>query len=309
MTHVEMLILALILDALLGEPKFLWSRVPHPAELMGKAIDRLDLMLNRGRLRVIKGGLAIGALALIAVGLGLFIALIPDFGILEMLTIAILFAHKSLIEHVGAVAQALGQSVQAGRKSVGMIVGRDTRDLDESDVTRAAIESAAENFSDGVVAPAFWALLFGAPGILFYKLVNTADSMIGHRSEDYEQFGKAAARLDDLLNWIPARATAALFCLVGRAKDAWNDTAEDAVYHRSPNAGWPEAAMAVSLGIALAGPRSYFGERTDDPFVNGAARRVLEPGDIIAAVALLWKSWRVSLGGLVLLAIVWRLVA
>lgn len=308
MTHIEILLLALLIDAGLGEPKAIWSRIPHPAALMGQAIDALDQRLNTGGMRIAKGAVAILGLVVLAFGIGQFIAFLPDFGLLEVLVVAILLAHKSLIEHVTAVHNALGSSLGAARKAVGMIVGRDTRDLDESDVTRATIESASENFSDGVIAPAFWALLFGAPGIIIYKMVNTADSMIGHRSEQYEQFGKAAARLDDALNFIPARLSAALICFMGGAKDAWNDTAEDAIYHRSPNAGWPESAMAASLGIALAGPRSYFGERTEDPFVNGTGRRELTRHDIPKAVALLWKCWRVMVIGLAVIAVIWRLI-
>ena len=308
MTHVEILILALALDALFGEPRAIWTRVPHPAVIMGQAIDVLDHRLNFGAARIVKGAIAIAALFLAAMIIGWLIAIFPDFGLLEVAVVAILLAHKCLIDHVIAVREALATGLSEARKSVGMIVGRDTKNLDESGVTRAAIESAAENFSDGVVAPAFWALLFGAPGILIYKVVNTADSMIGHRSAQYEKFGKAAARLDDLLNWIPARISAGLIILAGGARKAWLDVAEDAEYHRSPNAGWPEAAMAYSLDAALAGPRSYFGETTTDPFIHGNGRRELTRADITAAVRLLWRAWRMMVGTLIVLALLWRIL-
>jgi adenosylcobinamide-phosphate synthase len=162
--------------------------------------------------------------------------------------------------------------------------------MDEVAVARSAIESAAENLSDGVVAPAFWFLIGGAPGIIVYKMVNTADSMIGYRTPRYLEFGWAAARMDDLLNLIPARLTALLIALVGRVAD-WRGTIADARLHRSPNAGWPEAALSRALGIALAGPRAYDGVLQDYPWVNGTGRRPLTPEDIDATIGLLWKTW------------------
>ncbi len=291
MTHVEMLLVALILDATLGEPGGLWNKVQHPTRLMGIAIDWLDIRLNFGRERKIKGAIVVAALVIGAAISGNLIAWIPDYGVLETLAAAILLAHRSLIDHVNSVAKALAESLVAGRASVANIVGRDVEALDESSVARAAIESAAENFSDAVVAPAFWFLIFGLPGILVYKAVNTADSMIGHMNERYAQFGWAAAKLDDLLNWIPARLTAALICLVYRSSSAWETVNDDADLHRSPNAGWPEAAMAGVLGIALSGPRSYSGTLTRDAYLNGSGRRTLLPGDISRAVDVLWRCW------------------
>jgi adenosylcobinamide-phosphate synthase len=176
-----------------------------------------------------------------------------------------------------------------------MIVGRDVAALDESAVARAAIESAAENFSDGVVAPVFWFVLAGLPGIVAYKLVNTADSMIGHRNERYAQFGWAAARLDDVMNYIPARLAAGLIALAMAAPEALDVMRADAGHHRSPNAGWPEAAMAGALGVALSGPRVYGGQRTNDRFVNPAGRRDLGSAEIAAAVRVLWRAWALML--------------
>jgi adenosylcobinamide-phosphate synthase len=176
--------------------------------------------------------------------------------------------------------------------AVSRIVGRDPEALDEAGVCRAAIESTAENFSDGIVAPAFWYLIAGLPGILAYKAVNTADSMIGHRSDRYRAFGWAAARLDDLLNYIPARISGALLTAAapavgGSAKGALNAMLRDARKHRSANAGWPEAAMAGALGLALAGPRIYASGRVEDAWMNASGRPNAKPSDIASALRLL----------------------
>ncbi len=181
-------------------------------------------------------------------------------------------------------------SLPGGRRAVSMIVGRDTATLDAPGISRAAIESAAENLSDGVIAPAFWFLIAGLPGLMLYKITNTADSMIGHRTPRHEQFGWAAARLDDLLNLIPARLTALLIALT----HGWTDPRpilRDAPLHRSPNAGWPEAAMAVVLNIALSGPRAYHGEMRDFPWVWTEGRRDPGPDQIDAACSALWRTW------------------
>lgn len=285
-----LLIPALLLDAALGEPKWLWDRYPHPAVLMGRAVGYADARLNHGSQRRAKGVLAMVLLGLIAATLGWLIHLIPDFGLIEVIVAAILLAQKSLVQHVRAVADALRLSLPGGRQAVSMIVGRDTAALDPPGVSRAAIESAAENLSDGVIAPAFWFLIAGLPGLMLYKITNTADSMIGHRTPRHEQFGWAAARFDDLLNLIPARLTALLIALT----HGWADPRpilRDAPLHRSPNAGWPEAAMAVVLNIALSGPRAYHGEMRDYPWVWAEGRRDAGPGDIDAACAALWRAW------------------
>ena len=286
----------MLLDSRLGEPKWLWSRIPHPVTVMGAAIAATDKWLNAGRLKRLKGALSIAALVALFFGLGWGLALIPDAGVLEIVLAAILIGHRSLTEHVAAVALALGESLDAGRGAVSKIVGRDVADLDQSAVARAAIESAAENFSDGVVAPVFWFLIFGLPGIVAYKLVNTADSMIGYRTEKYRAFGWAAARLDDVVNYIPARIAAGLIALSAGSKAAVKVIRRDAGRHRSPNAGWPEAAMAGALGVALSGPRMYDGQMTNDGFVNAAGRKELGVADIKAAVAQLWRAWALMLG-------------
>ncbi len=298
-----LLIPALLLDAALGEPRLLWDRVPHPAVLIGKAVAWLDATLNQGPARRLKGVAAAAILCAGALALGWLIAAIPDFGLLEVLAAAALLAQRALADHVRDVARALRLGLGDGRAMVARIVGRDTATMTEAEVARGAIESAAENLSDGVIAPALFFLLFGLPGMLLYKAVNTADSMIGHRTPRHEEFGWAAARLDDVLNWVPARVTAALIAL----SHGWTDAApilRDAPLHRSPNAGWPEAAMAVVLDTALSGPRSYHGERRDFPWVWPEGRRDIGAADIDRATSALWRTWAALLALTLLLAVI-----
>jgi adenosylcobinamide-phosphate synthase len=176
-----------------------------------------------------------------------------------------------------------------------MIVGRDTAAMDEAAIARAAIESAAENLSDGVIAPAFWFAVGGLPGMAIYKAVNTADSMIGHRTPRHRDFGWAAARLDDVLNLVPARLTAFLILAAHGAWRAAPHLRGEARLHRSPNAGWPEAALAPVLDVALAGPRSYEGRMTDFPWVNPEGRRDADADDVDRACAALWRIWALAL--------------
>ena len=298
-----LLLCALLLDAGFGEPPWLWSRLPHPAVVMGRAVGFLDRQMNKGRARKARGIVALVVLVIAAGGIGWGIAAVPDAGILEIIAAAILLAQRSLSDHVAAVARALRMSLPEGRRAVAMIVGRDTAALDAPGIARAAIESAAENLSDGVVAPAFWFLVAGLPGMLIYKMVNTADSMIGHRTPKHEEFGWAPARFDDLLNLIPARLTAAMIAVA----HGWMDhrpVLRDAGLHRSPNAGWPEAAMAVVLDVALSGPRSYHGVRRDFPWVWPEGRRDAGPADIDRAVVALWRTWGVMCAVLAVIAIV-----
>ena len=298
-----LLVPALLLDAAFGEPNWLWSRLPHPAVVMGRAVGWLDARLNTGENRKAKGVLALLVLVFGAGLTGAVISAIPDSGLLEVLAAAILLAQRSLVDHVRAVGDALRLSLADGRRRVARIVGRDTSALDEAGVARAAIESAAENLGDGVVAPALAFLVFGLPGLMIYKITNTADSMIGHRTPRHEQFGWAAARFDDLLNWIPARVTAALILLThGRFDPA--PVLRDGPLHRSPNAGWPEAAMAVVLNVALSGPRSYNGVMTAFPWVWPEGRADPGPDQIDAACSALWRAW----AGLLVLACLIALV-
>ena len=294
------LVLAMALDALMGEPKALWDRVPHPAVLMGRTIDWADKRFNKGEDKRQKGVIALGLLILFWIVIA---GILSSFGwIVQIVCAAILLAQKSLVEHVEAVAAGLRQTITRGRKSVAMIVGRDTAEMEEPAVARAAIESAAENFSDGVIAPAFWFLIGGLPGIVLYKLVNTADSMIGHRTPRHEEFGWAAARLDDWLNWVPARLSAVLILLSHGRPDLWRGLPTEARQHRSPNAGWPESAMARVLNVSLSGPRAYHGQMQDFPWVHPSGNRYPGPMQIDAACTVLWRAW----AGMVLLAtLIW----
>ena len=224
--------------------------------------------------------------------------------IAEALCVAILLAQRSLVDHVSAVADGLRLSLGEGRQAVSRIVGRDMRAADPPAIARAAIESAAENLSDGVIAPAFWFLLAGLPGLLVYKVVNTADSMIGYLSPRYAAFGKAAARVDDVLNWAPARLTCLLIIFVEGFWHARVEIAANARTHRSPNAGWPEAAMAQALGIALAGPRRYEGVLQDLAWINPQGCKEIGPIEIDGALRILWKTWSAALLALALLALI-----
>lgn len=289
MTTALLLLPALLLDAVFGEPVWLWSRLPHPAVLMGRLVGWLDTTLNRGSSKRISGVCAVLLLLVVGSTLGQGLALLGP--ISSTLIAAVLLAQRSLVEHVTAVAKGLDIDLQAGRDAVAMIVSRDTKEMNESQVTRSAIESGAENFSDGVIAPAFWFLVAGLPGILVYKFVNTADSMIGYRNERYQDFGWAAARLDDLLNLVPARLTAFLIATLGGVLTKWPEIVADARRHRSPNAGWPEAAMARVVGCSLAGPRSYDGQLQDFPWVHPSGRKKLNADDIRRTSSILWQVW------------------
>ena len=294
MNTALILSVAMVLDAMLGEPDWLWKRAPHPAVLMGRLIGWCDTRFNTGTMRKAKGVFVLLGLIIAAGTLGQFLNLFGP--IAEILVVAILLAQKSLVSHVRAVADGLRMSLPEGRRAVAMIVSRDTANMPAPNVARSAIESAAENLSDGVIAPAFWFLIGGLPGLLIYKFVNTADSMIGYLTPRYADFGWASARMDDLLNLIPARLTAVLITLPGRVISQWADIRSDAAQHRSPNAGWPEAAMARAINVALAGPRSYDGQMQQFAWVNGTGARDIGPTAIDAAITRLWQAWMVMLG-------------
>ncbi|WP_366657218.1 adenosylcobinamide-phosphate synthase CbiB [Fodinicurvata sp. EGI_FJ10296] len=296
-------IAALALDAWLGEPDWLWSRVRHPVVVIGQAVGWLEEQWNRAgdspSRRRMMGVLTVALIVLggglLAAGLHRLLALIPfGLGIVgEIVVVAILLAGRSLHEHVAAVRRALdGGGLAAGRAAVALIVGRSPDTLDEAGVGRAAIESNAENYADGVIAPLFWFLVLGLPGIVGYKTVNTLDSMIGHRSPRYRDFGWAAARLDDVANWPPARLTALLFvaaaAIVPRTSpvQAIRACLRDAGRHTSVNAGWPEAAMAGALDLALAGPRTYGTEAVAGAWMNADGRRDAGARDIARSLRL-----------------------
>jgi adenosylcobinamide-phosphate synthase len=305
--HVLILVLALLLDRIVGDPAWLWSHVPHPVVVFGKAISFLDRKLNLKRLTASmrrRNGVVAILILLVAgllVGSALH-ALLSVFGwlgiMIEALLVAIFLAQKSLADHVNDVSKALrSDGLAGGRLAVSRIVGRDPETLDEAGVCRAAIESLAENFSDGVVAPALWYAVLGLPGLFMYKMLNTADSMIGHKSETYIDFGWAAARLDDIANWPAARLSILLIAIGALAKNgiaALGNTIRVAVrdggLHRSPNSGRPEAAMAGALDIQLAGPRVYGGETVREPMINGAGRDVATVSDVEAGVSIFYSA-------------------
>ena len=272
---------AMTVDAVLGWPGALFARIGHPVTWIGRLISLLDRSWNRSvaapAIRRIAGLAAALSVIGLCVALGWIVqaVLSPEWGSAMILGILAwpMVALRSLYDHVAAVAQPLQSGdIDAARLAVAQIVGRDPTTLDEAGIARAAIESLAENASDGIVAPVFWGALFGLPGIFGYKAINTLDSMIGHRSERHLYFGWAAARIDDVANFVPARLTGLLFGLVSaRFPQALSCMVRDANRHRSINAGWPEAAMAGALGVRLSGPRSYHGSMTEEPWLNERA--------------------------------------
>jgi adenosylcobinamide-phosphate synthase len=293
--------LALATEAVLGYPDRLYTGIGHPVTWLGRLIRGLDRGLNReawsiGQRRA-AGVLAL--LVLLAVtglaGLALSLLLRP-LGVIGLVLLAILasslLAQRSLHDHVAAVSKGLREGgIEGGRAAVSMIVGRNPNSLDEAGVSRAAVESLAENFSDGIVAPAFWLGLGELTGAALYKAANTADSMIGHRTPRHEAFGWAAARFDDLVN-LPASRLSALLIIAAAAlnrdassRGAWRAVRRDASHHRSPNAGWPEAAMAGALGLRLAGPRVYGDVRVEDRWM-GDGRAEATADDIDRALVL-----------------------
>jgi adenosylcobinamide-phosphate synthase len=271
--------------------------------MIGRVIGFLDLKFNNGTRRKLKGTMAFFAIVIAAGVIGCAISKLPYGEVFSLLIAAVLLAQNSLSNHVGAVAEALEGSLQLGKTEVSKIVGRDTGEMTQADVSRGAIESAAENLADGVVAPAFWFLLLGLPGLLVYKVTNTADSMIGYKTLKHKDFGWAAARFDDLLNWVPARLAAFMIALSSLCLRRFWQNRADAELHRSPNAGWPESAMAQALDVALSGPRSYEGQRKDFPFVNANGRKDPGPKEINAAVQALWRAWFLGLAVVALVAI------
>ncbi|AHK02666.1 MULTISPECIES: adenosylcobinamide-phosphate synthase CbiB [Rhizobium/Agrobacterium group] len=293
--------LSLLIERLTGYPDWLFKRIGHPVTWIGSLIALLDKKWNRESAsfsqRKASGVLALSvflALTVLVAWLVQSVLLLLPLGLLLVAVLgASLPAQKSLEQHVEAVAIALErEGIDGGRKAVSMIVGRDPQALDEAAICRAAIESLAENFSDGIVAPSLWLGLLGLPGGAGYKAINTADSMIGHRSPRHEAFGWASARLDDLVNLPASRLSGGLFVVAAffvkgaSPKGAIAAIRRDARHHRSPNAGWPEAALAGALGFALAGPRSYGGQMIDARFMGEGGRATLVAGDIRTALRL-----------------------
>jgi adenosylcobinamide-phosphate synthase len=307
-----LLFIALLVERAFGYPEGLFRAVGHPVTWIGRLVVALEGSLNRDAWstprRKRTGVAALAVLVLVAVAAGLLLENLlagwEGFVVLAVLASSLL-AQRSLASHVEDVAMALESAgLDAGRLAVSRIVGRDPQSLDEAGVSRAAIESLAENFSDGVVAPAFWLGATGLAGGIAYKAVNTADSMIGHKTPRHLAFGWAAARFDDLVNLPASRlsglliVTAAALMPGASARDAWRAMLRDARFHKSPNAGWPEAAMAGALGLALAGPRSYGGILVDDVFMGDGGRREANAADIRCAL----KLYRIADGLLIALA-------
>jgi adenosylcobinamide-phosphate synthase len=292
--------LAVLIELIAGYPDWLVRSIGHPVTWMGRLIAGLERRWNRETLRPRVRRMLGTVAVLLLVGIVGMVALIIDRGLLLLpfgligaaVVASTLVAQRSLYQHVSRVADALESGgIRAAREAVSHIVGRDTETLDEAGVARAAIESLAENFSDGVVAPVIWMIIAGLPGAAIYKAINTADSLIGHQSPRYQAFGWAAARLDDLINLPASRLSAFLIIAAAAvtkessAPAAWRAVRRDARHHRSPNAGYPEAAMAGALDLALAGPRTYDGVLVEDAFM-GDGRRAAKATDIRAALAV-----------------------
>jgi len=309
--------LALIIERLTGYPDKIYKQIGHPVEWIGGWIGWLENKLNAREAPLLHSRLR-GVLALVLMlapvfaityPLGLALREITGGWILEAVIGTVFLAQKSLRDHVLAVAVALDHSVERGRLAVSRIVGRDPGALDESGVSRAALESLAENASDGVVAPAFWFALGGLPGLALYKAINTADSMIGHRSERYLHFGWVAARLDDLLNLPASRFCGALFAAAAwtmnseAARNAFDAMRRDADRHVSPNAGWPESALAGALDIRLGGPRAYAGRTVDLPTM-GHGRADLDRNDIRRGLKLYGRAMTLLSGAAIILALI-----
>jgi adenosylcobinamide-phosphate synthase len=312
-------LVALIVEALVGYPTSLYRAIGHPVTWMGRWLALLEARLNRADLgfarRRAAGAVALGLyLAPVALVAWAATRVCASGGALGFVALALLAAslpaQRSLAAHVSAVAEGLDAGLDEGRRAVAKIVGRNPDMLDEAGVARAAIESLAENFSDGVVAPILWIALGGLIGGALYKAINTADSMIGHRNERYKAFGWAAARLDDLVN-LPASRLAALWLILAAlftpgasAKDAARAVRRDAGHHRSPNAGWPEAATAGALGLKLAGPRVYGATLVEDAFM-GDGRRGAGAADIRSALRLYWRACAIQAVTLAVAAVIW----
>lgn len=311
MGFAEAMVVAVAVDVVMGWPARVYLRIGHPVTWLGALISWVDQRWNRAGdtvwLRRAKGVAACLLIIAAAVVPALLVQSALPSGWIGAVMLGIvawpLIAARSLHDHVAAVAAPLEcHDLAAARHAVSMIVGRDTSKLDEAGVARAAIESLAENASDGTVAPVFWGLLLGLPGIAGYKAINTLDSMIGHRTPRHEAFGWACARIDDLANLVPARLTGLLIAIVsGSFRSSLTCMLRDARHHRSPNAGWPEAAMAGALGVRLSGPRVYQDRIADEPWLNaqGSGGSV---ADLRRGLRIYWLAVAAMLGCLALVA-------
>jgi adenosylcobinamide-phosphate synthase len=307
--------LAVLVERSLGYPDSVFRIIGHPVQWIGALISWLEERLNTTPHISIEGKLrgaatVVALLAVVVIPAWMLADVLSRFSwgwIVEALIATAFIAQKSMRDHVVDVVHALSSSLAAGRLSVAKIVGRDTTQLDESGVAKAALESLAENTADGIVAPVFWFAVLGLPGLVAYKAINTADSMIGHKSEKYLHFGFAAAKLDDLVNLPASRLTALFFAAAAALNSsnagkraliaAWRDAGK----HRSPNAGWPEAAMAGAMGVRFGGPRNYEGEHVDLPFM-GEGRDQFSSGDITSGLVIYDRSLWIMLAVAIVLA-------
>ncbi len=279
------LLLGYLLDLIFGDPE----RLPHPIVWFGKLISWGEHRLNRGQHRMAKGAvMSVAYILLMFFVLWGLIRLVPNAILWCVLNTIIIFyclAGTTLIREVRNVFLALDESLEAGRKQVARIVGRDTSELTAQEVRTAALETLAENLSDGVIAPLFWLAVLGVPGMVAYKMVNTLDSMIGYRTERYKDFGCWAARIDDIANYIPARLTAVLMVIASGKLSLLKFVWRNGRKHASPNSGYPEAALAGALDCRFGGPHYYFGELFDKPFI-GENERDLTTADMLKAVRI-----------------------
>jgi len=312
-TSAAIMLCAMALDAFVGWPPALYDRIGHPVTWLGALIERFDKTLNRPEwhpaTRKIMGVL----LVLFAAGgtfyLGMFLQSLLSGSLigfaLSVLIVWPLIAVNSMYTHVEDVAVPLAENyLSEARAAVSLIVGRNPDELDKAGIGRAAIESLAENTSDGIVAPVFWGALLGLPGIFAYKAINTLDSMVGYKTPKHLHFGWASAGLDDIVNFLPARLTGWLIALTtANRKAAFAVISFDAKKHRSPNAGWPEGAMAGALGVRLSGPRQYEGGMSDEPWVNENGRDV-EPADVMRALVIFKRTMYATAAILAILAII-----
>ena len=317
MNNFALVALALVVEYFLGYPQALFNVIGHPVLWIGILIAYFDEGLNDPDLQASDqrnhGIFAIVAICIVvgvpALAVAKLLANLTFGWIINIALATTMIAQKSLRDHVSAVARTLPQSIADARKHVGKIVGRDPNELNESDIAKAALESLAENTADGITAPIFWYAIFGLPGIVIYKAINTADSMIGHKSEKYLHFGRAAAKLDDVVNWPASRLTGLLFAAAAwfksktRAKAALTAMWRDASKHQSPNAGWPEAAMAGALDLKFGGPREYDGETVELAYM-GDGRAQLNASDIEMGIELYDRALLILLAVAVVLAMI-----
>lgn len=311
MSAAALMLLAWAIETVFGWPNWLYKRIRHPVVWFGALVSASERALNRTawphHTRCIAGAfttlVAVGVATAIAIGIA---NLFPNtwWGIaIEAIIASSLIASRSLHAHVESVVSPLvAGDVEEARQAVSMIVGRDPNHLDEAGIARAGLESLAENASDGVIAPLFWGAIFGLPGLAAYKAINTLDSMIGHRTDRYAAFGGFAARLDDVANLVPARLTGVLMAVASLRSSAVKTMFRDAGRHRSPNAGWPEAAMAGGLSVRLSGPRSYGDQTSHQPWLNKGARDP-DAADMAAGLMLYRRAMGLAALALALIAL------